>query len=950
MGALLDNLLASWKKKPDEQNTILLCEQLGMSGQGKLVDEVGRSASVKYASNPNVLVAIARMYMDANRLGDAQGLLVSAGKMSPKNADVYRWLGEVLLKRGDASRASKVLERAVALGKTDDDTVFWRAQADAHVELQKASGAQGVVASVTEILVDKGLPAPPLPSKGPSNRPLAAPPSPVRDEVTSDSDVTVVRQQDGRYLQPQPLPSPTPAFAKESPIEIPRRVVPKPPPIQPSPFAPVGKAATSAQPITVPPPTLRDQPGNVKLAPPSGPRLPLSSDVEDLPTQKRGPTPAPADRGAMPGFGLLPAPKSPPVEAAEMARPNQALAPREVLNALALTGVFEPAGGAASTWDTPAKTRTRFSITLVVLTTLLCAAGVAVLMYMHDLRAKQADEAHLLDAEISKLLRGGKVADLAGTEAKLSRAFDLNPNSPETALLWVRNRVFRLLEAEGESQGIDTAMTRARQTAVAEPDLAFARIGSFVAQGDTAGAAALVQQWDERAKKDPYFQLLAGVALERAGDLRAIDRFQLAANLDPELIPAQVMLARAVALEGDRGKGLDAARSFRTKWPDRAEGSALVALAWARDPGRGALPPEAALAKVHRDELPVALRTVPSAIEVLQAIEKNAPADARAAVERGLAAANTPGVATWLGTLALEIGDDALARRAALQAVAFSAIYPQARVLAARVALAGGRLDEALNAVTELDPSMPEVAIVRAAVAYERLDVDGVTLAVDSLPPQVRSRPELSALVRAPDVLRGIAGLDPAKLHSLTSPEIAWGDIIAFDTALDTGMLSVAKEMVDRFQESKERPPYALRLARYLRYTDHSADADGPSKVGLGLPTARSIVERVLVLLAGDKGDDARSLVAKNAPLLGPMASWVLAYIDADGPRAADARAKAQLLDPPAPVTPLFWRVLAGLAMADLGDKKRGTDYVQKLAKAVPRNPDVIVALAALRR
>src|SRR4051812_47098963 len=124
MGALLDNLIESWKRQPDEQNTILLCEQLGISGRNKLVDEVGKSASVKYASNPNVLVAIARMYMDATRLGDAQGLLVSAGKMAPKNAQVYRWLGEVLLKRGDALRASKVLERAVTLGLADEDTVF----------------------------------------------------------------------------------------------------------------------------------------------------------------------------------------------------------------------------------------------------------------------------------------------------------------------------------------------------------------------------------------------------------------------------------------------------------------------------------------------------------------------------------------------------------------------------------------------------------------------------------------------------------------------------------------------------------------------------------------------------------------------------------------------------------------------------------------------------------
>jgi len=928
MGALLDNLIESWKRKPDEQNTILLCEQLGISGRTKLVDEVGKSASVKYASNPSVLLAIARMYLDATRLGDAQGLLVSAGKMAPKNAEVYRWLGEVLLRRGDAERASKVLERAITLGKGDEDTLFWREQADAHVDLQKRSGTSAVVLALTDILIEKGLPPPPPPSKTSSVRP-AKPASPLpRAETKSDSDITAVRKD--------------PRIAGTS----------SPPKAPASPFAPVGKPSVSSRPITVPPPT----PSRISSKGP--PPLPAPSreppqvreakaPPSEPPTSKMGVAP---ERAAMPGFGLLPAPKSPLSEGSQTMGLSNTFAPREVLNALALTGVFEPAGGAAVVWDAAPKSRTRFSFTLIVLTALVCAAGIAGLVYMRNVRAKQAEEARLLDAEVAKLLRVGKVGDLASAETKLSRSFDLDPNSGEAALLWVRDRVLRLLEAEGESQGIDTAMNRARQTAVPEADLAFARIGSFVAQGDTAGAAALVPQWDERAKKDPYFQLLAGVALERAGDLRSIERFQLAVNLDPDLVPAQVMLARAVALEGDRSRGLELARSFRTKLPDRPEGSALVALAWARDPARGAPPPEAAVAQSHRDELPVALKGVPSAVEALQAIEKGSPSDARAAIERGLSTANTPGVATWLGTLALEAGDDALARRAALQAVAFSAIYPQARVLAARVALVGGRLDEALNAVTELDASMPEVAIVRAAAAYERLDDGALTLAIASLSPAMRLRPELSALVRASDVMKGIAGLDANKLRSLASPEIAWGDIIAFDAALDTGALPVAKEMVERFQEAKDRPPYALRLARYLRYTDHLADAEVTSRVALVLPTARSVVERVLILLGSDKNDEARALVAKNGLLLGPMASWVLAYIDADGPKAAEARAKVQLLDPPAPGTPLFWRVVTALAMADLGDKKRGVDFVRQLAKALPRNPDLIAAAQALRR
>ncbi|HKQ70972.1 MAG TPA: hypothetical protein VJT73_16615, partial [Polyangiaceae bacterium] len=376
---------------------------------------------------------------------------------------------------------------------------------------------------------------------------------------------------------------------------------------------------------------------------------------------------------------------------------------------------------------------------------------------------------------------------------------------------------------------------------------------------------------------------------------------------------------------------------------------ALVALAWARDPARGAVPPEVEQLKGHRDELPVALKAVPNAVEALQAMDKGAPAEARTAIERGLGAVNTPGVATWLGSLALQAGDDALARRAALQAVAFSAIYPQARVLAARVALAGGRLDEATNAVTELDASLPDVAIVRAAIAYERLDVDGLTLAIEGLAPDIRARPELAAFVKAPDIMRGTGPLEPAKIRSLTALAVAWGDIIALDAALDAGNLPLAKELIDKFQDAKDRPPRALRVARYQRYSSRAADADSASKTALTLLTPRSIVERILVLLGASKGDEARALVAKNAPMLGPMASWALAYIDADGPRAAEARSKASLLEPPPPIAPLPWRVLTVLAMGDLGDKKRGGPYVRTLVKAMPRHPDLITAASALR-
>jgi hypothetical protein len=799
--------------------------------------------------------------------------------------------------------------------------------ANSYLDLQKRSGTQAVVNALSKALMQRSLPPPRSSVSAP---PHHAPSSLASlDDDYSDTEMTVVRQD----------PS---LIANSRRSSVPPRLTESSPKQMAGLFAPAGKSAS--RPPSIPPPPPREEL--------------VSADVDvsgdDSMTGQIGVPPAHARRdNGFPSFAM-PGDQSANLVAHSSLpghQPSRQLGPREVLGALQLTGVFEPSEGReAGTWDTPPKTRTRFSTTLIVLTAVVVGIGIGILLYVRDVRVKQADEAKKLNTEVAGLLRGGKIADLSTTETKLSQAFDLDPNSSQTALLWVTNRVLRLLEAEGESQGIDSALTRARQTGVAEPELAFGRIGSFIAQGDTAGAAALLPQWDGPAKKDAYYQLLAGVALERAGDLRAIERYQLATSLDPELLPAQIMLARAVILEGDRLKGLELVRHIRSKWPNRAETSALSALAWARDPARGAAPLEAEQTKAHRDELPVALRAVPNAVEALQSMEKSALMDGKAAIVRALTSATTPAVATWLGSLALQMGDDALARRAALQAVAYSAIYPQARVLAARVALAGGRLDEALNAVAELDATLPDVAIVRASVAYERLDPEGVALALDTLTPEARTRPEMAALVKAVDVVRGNVVLDPTVLRAIASPEIAWGDVIAIDAALDSGNLTIANELIDRFRDAKDRPPRALRVARHLRYTERAADADAPSAIAASQPTARSVVERILVLLATNKGEDARAFVAKNAQVLGPMASWVLCYIDADGPRLAESRAKAALLEPPALSAPFLWRVITALAMGDLGDKKRGVPYVKNMVRSFPKNPDVLIANQAFRK
>src|SRR6185295_16015903 len=135
--------------------------------------------------------------------------------------------------------------------------------------------------------------------------------------------------------------------------------------------------------------------------------------------------------------------------------------------------------------------------------------------------------------------------------------------------------------------------------------------------------------------------------------------------------------------------------------------------------------------------------------------------------DAAVGASTSPAGATFVGLVAIDVGDEAAARDAALRALRFSALYPRARVLASRVALLGGRLDEAKTAVEGLDPKSPEVAVVRAAAAYEALDGTELAAAVASLSADVEV---FAALRIAGDVLKGQKPPAAAALKQMASP------------------------------------------------------------------------------------------------------------------------------------------------------------------------------------
>jgi tetratricopeptide (TPR) repeat protein len=922
MDESIDVLVSRWRDNPTPTMTVALCDALRGSSSD-LVTQVGQYAAQRHSADVSVLLSVARMYIDSNRFADAQTVLVTAGKQAPRDGDIYRWLGETLLRRGDADRAEKVLQRAIQLGADGPDARVWLERARVFRPMQAKAGTRAVAAevahtsqparelldSMSDTTTDVHLPRPKEFSKSPP-------------AVAAVAVARVALPDEARRFSKSAQTYPT-AFETPQPHDPFRHMAAPMPGPSPSPSG-SGEIEISVSAVAPLPTSPAARPLDRKIAPPVA--RPLSNGA--------GSAPHPSSDGT-----LVPH-------------------PRDVLDALTFAGVYEPSlGGAArpAAWDRPGPgPKRRGSAALISGMVLFLAGSVGTYFFYQHKRAQDHLQAEALLVTVESQLRASKPDALDGAQQSLAHALQLESRSPRAALDWTQQRAMVGLVKTGEDVAFEDAMARAKETGVPEEKYAFAHVASFLFQGDTAGAAGVLPRWDGPAATDAWYQLVAGAALERAGDARARDRYATAAKLDPDLVVAQVGLARVTAIAGDAGEAMKLARALRTKLPDRAEPIALVALAWGRDPLREDTPAPAEVEQLRAraEELPSGLKFVPHAIAAITALDKHAVDEARAEVQSGLAVADSPGAAVWLGAIALPLGDEALARKAALGALQLSAAYEPARALAARVALLGGRLDEALKATEDLDAASPDVAVVRVASAYERVDADGVARGLAALAPDTRKLPFISALVLGPDVLYGRVLLDGAKLMALANSDDApWSDLIAMDVALDEGDLTGADKIAAGWgKESESQPLRALRLARLARYEGRLDAADALSQAALDAATVtpRVLSERVFTLVARARVADVGPLLARYPLVLGPLATWLSAYASASSGSAEAAKGKTATLDPPPPSATLDARVVAAAAFGAMKDRRRGGDYVHDVLATGSLHPDLVAAALAL--
>ncbi len=128
----LERLRAVVRANPRATTFVVLANSLCEAGKAAEAEEVARGGLLQHPRLVTGQVALGRALFGLGRLVEAQEVLVEAVKANADHGDGFRWLGEVVSRRGDHARARTILEHAEQL-LPGDETV---------AELLRAAGGQ----------------------------------------------------------------------------------------------------------------------------------------------------------------------------------------------------------------------------------------------------------------------------------------------------------------------------------------------------------------------------------------------------------------------------------------------------------------------------------------------------------------------------------------------------------------------------------------------------------------------------------------------------------------------------------------------------------------------------------------------------------------------------------------------------------------------------------------
>jgi hypothetical protein len=545
---------------------------------------------------------------------------------------------------------------------------------------------------------------------------------------------------------------------------------------------------------------------------------------------------------------------------------------------------------------------------------------------------------------LASALDSGSRVQLRDSEADFQTLFELDSRGREPALLWLENRVLHTLLGDEQVTGIESALQRARTVGVEEHRLIFGRLASSLAAGDLPGAGATIAEWDARAKGEALYQLLAGVVFERAGNPEALDRYVEAVRLQPDLKLAHAYAARLGLLTLGPAESRSLVEVACARLGAGPASDVLRGLEWATSPFTDNQPPTVVAPEISGDLSPL-LQDTASAVVAVRARREGRLEESTAAFERALGPSATPAMAAWIGYQALDAGDVEIARRAALKAVQLSALHKGSHALAARIALAEGRLDAAREAVRSVDPSSRDALLIEAVSAYENLQGPVAARSIANLPADGSSKAMLEALAASDKAIAGTLRPKQGGLEQLADEQRLWGAIIAVDVALDAGQLDAAERIAKQHAFDAKVPAHAVRLMRLRRYQGQGPAALelAPALLDAKGATPRAVSELVLTFVAEGRVAAATSALDEMEAAAGELGPWLEAIVEKARGREPNAAKLLAALEPPEKARPLLEQVVALRALASVKDK-RAKPYYAQLERRFRAQPDVIAA------
>jgi tetratricopeptide (TPR) repeat protein len=118
----LNARLLRFRSQPGSEDPYALAEDLIAAKRYGDARGVAVSAQPGDQEDGYLLVLEGRAWLHERDLVRSQAALLRAIRAAPDYADAYRWLGHVLLKRGDPQRALKTLKRALELNPKDEES------------------------------------------------------------------------------------------------------------------------------------------------------------------------------------------------------------------------------------------------------------------------------------------------------------------------------------------------------------------------------------------------------------------------------------------------------------------------------------------------------------------------------------------------------------------------------------------------------------------------------------------------------------------------------------------------------------------------------------------------------------------------------------------------------------------------------------------------------------